>query len=40
MWPGPVLRVRMGVHLGEAEERGGDYFGSVVNRALERSATR
>ena len=30
-WPGPVLRVRMGVHLGETEERGGDYFGSVVN---------
>jgi len=32
-WPGPVLRVRMGVHLGEAEERGGDYFGPVVNTA-------
>ena len=31
MWPGPVLKVRMGVHLGEAEERGGDYFGPVVN---------
>jgi hypothetical protein len=30
-WPGPALRVRMGLHLGEAEERGGDYFGSVVN---------
>jgi predicted ATPase/class 3 adenylate cyclase len=30
-WPGPVLRVRIGVHLGEAEERGGDYFGPVVN---------
>jgi predicted ATPase/class 3 adenylate cyclase len=30
-WPGPVLRVRMGMHIGEAEERGGDYFGPVVN---------
>ena len=25
------MRVRMGLHLGEAEERGGDYFGPVVN---------
>jgi predicted ATPase/class 3 adenylate cyclase len=32
-WPGPALRVRMGLHLGEAEERGGDYFGPVVNTA-------
>ena len=32
-WPGPMLRVRMGMHLGEAEERGGDYFGPVVNTA-------
>ena len=31
VWPGPQLRVRMGLHLGEAEERGGDYFGPVVN---------
>lgn len=23
----------MGLHLGEAEERGGDYFGPVVNTA-------
>jgi len=30
-WLGPELRVRMGLHLGEAEERGGDYFGPVVN---------
>lgn len=30
---GPVLRVRMGVHTGEAEERDGDYFGPPVNRA-------
>jgi predicted ATPase/class 3 adenylate cyclase len=27
------LRVRMGVHSGEAEERDGNYFGSCVNRA-------
>ncbi len=26
------LRVRMGVHCGEAEERGGDFFGNTVNR--------
>lgn len=26
------LRVRMGVHTGEANERGGDYFGPPVNR--------
>jgi predicted ATPase/class 3 adenylate cyclase len=33
-WPETaVLRVRMGLHTGEAEERGGDYFGLVVNRA-------
>ena len=32
-WPGPSPRVRMGLHLGEAEERGGDYFGPVVNTA-------
>ncbi len=32
-WPGPALKVRMGLHLGEAEERGGDYFGPVVNTA-------
>jgi predicted ATPase/class 3 adenylate cyclase len=33
-WPGNVsLRVRMGVHTGEAEERGGDYFGAEVSRA-------
>jgi predicted ATPase/class 3 adenylate cyclase len=29
---GPLL-VRIGVHTGEAEERGGDYFGPAVNRA-------
>ena len=32
-WSGPAIRVRMGVHLGEAEERTGDYFGPVVNTA-------
>lgn len=33
-WPeGVALRVRMGIHTGEAEERGGDYFGAPVNRA-------
>jgi predicted ATPase/class 3 adenylate cyclase len=33
-WPtGAELRVRMGLHTGEVEERGGDYFGSAVNRA-------
>ena len=32
-WPGPALRVRMGLHLGEAEESGGDFFGPVVNTA-------
>jgi len=33
-WPAGVeIRVRMGVHTGEAEEREGDYFGTAVNRA-------
>src|ERR671910_3730085 len=27
------LRVRMGTHVGEAQTRGGDYYGTVVNRA-------
>jgi class 3 adenylate cyclase len=30
---GVDLRVRMGLHTGEAEERDGDYFGPEVNRA-------
>jgi predicted ATPase/class 3 adenylate cyclase len=30
--------VRMGVHTGEAEERGGDYFGPAVNRAARLTA--
>jgi predicted ATPase/class 3 adenylate cyclase len=38
-WPGPRLQVRMGLHLGEAEERGGDYFGPVVNLAARVAAT-
>jgi predicted ATPase/class 3 adenylate cyclase len=34
-WPEPPgsLRVRMGVHAGEAQLRDGDYYGSVLNRA-------
>lgn len=28
-WPGPDLSIRTGVHLGEAEERGGDSFGAA-----------
>jgi predicted ATPase/class 3 adenylate cyclase len=33
-WPGGCrLRVRMGLHTGEAEERDGNYFGPSVNRA-------
>jgi len=33
-WPeGASLRVRMGIHTGETQERDGDYFGTVVNRA-------
>ncbi len=27
------LRVRMGIHVGEAQRRGGDFFGPAVNRA-------
>ena len=33
-WPADAaIGVRMGLHTGEAEERGGDYFGPAVNRA-------
>ncbi len=32
-WGSAVIRVRAGLHTGEAEERGGDYFGPVLNRA-------
>ena len=32
MWPSDVLiLVRMGIHTGEAVERGGDYFGPTLN---------
>jgi class 3 adenylate cyclase/tetratricopeptide (TPR) repeat protein len=33
-WPeGAEVRVRMGIHTGEGEERDGNYFGTAVNRA-------
>ena len=33
-WPAScAIRVRIGIHTGEAETRGGDYFGPTVNRA-------
>jgi predicted ATPase/class 3 adenylate cyclase len=33
-WPeGVALKVRMGLHTGEAVERDGDYYGTAVNRA-------
>ena len=33
-WPLPItIAVRMGLHTGHANERGGDYFGPAVNRA-------
>jgi predicted ATPase len=33
-WPGGApIRVRMGLHTGEVDERGGDYFGPALNRA-------
>jgi class 3 adenylate cyclase/predicted ATPase len=33
-WPAAcAIRVRMGIHSGEAEARGGDFFGPAVNRA-------
>lgn len=32
-WPGPSIAVRMGIHTGIANERDGDYFGPVLNRA-------
>jgi predicted ATPase/class 3 adenylate cyclase len=32
-WPAPVtVRVRVAIHTGHGEERGGDYFGPAVNR--------
>ncbi len=39
-WPDRArLRVRMGLHSGECEERDGDYFGPVVNRTARLEAT-
>jgi predicted ATPase/class 3 adenylate cyclase len=32
-WGTTRLRVRMGIHTGEAELRGGDYYGGALNRA-------
>ncbi len=34
-WPPPVgqFKVRMGLHTGESQARGGDYYGTTVNRA-------
>jgi predicted ATPase/class 3 adenylate cyclase len=38
-WPGGIgLRVRIGMHTGAAEQRGGDYFGPAVNLAARISA--
>jgi predicted ATPase/class 3 adenylate cyclase len=38
-WSGTgPLKVRMGLHTGEAESRGGDYYGPVVNRAARLTA--
>src|SRR5206468_8517592 len=34
LWPEDTpIRVRMGLHTGEAQERDGDYFGRPLNRA-------
>jgi predicted ATPase/class 3 adenylate cyclase len=39
-WPDSApIRVRMGLHTGAVEERGGDYFGPAVNRAARVMAT-
>jgi predicted ATPase len=32
-WTGPALSVRIGLHLGEAEERDANYYGPTVNTA-------
>jgi predicted ATPase len=38
-WPdGAAIRVRMGLHTGETEERDSDYFGTTVNRAARLAA--
>ena len=36
---GPVLRVRVGIHVGECEERDGNYYGPTVNTAARVSAS-
>jgi class 3 adenylate cyclase len=39
VWPtGRPVRARIGLHTGEAVERGGDYFGPAVNRAARLAA--
>jgi predicted ATPase/class 3 adenylate cyclase len=39
-WPPPItLRVRMALHTGRCEERGGDFFGPAVNRTARLEAT-
>ena len=39
-WPaGASIRVRMGLHTGEAAERQGDYFGPTLNRTARLMAT-
>ncbi len=40
VWTEPItaIKVRMGIHTGTSVERGGDYFGTTVNRAARVSA--
>ncbi len=39
-WPADItLRLRIGLHSGECEERGGDYFGPAVNRVARLMST-
>ena len=38
-WGAAPLRVRMGIHTGDAEQRDGDYFGPTLNRAARLMAT-
>ena len=35
----PDLRVRMAIHHGQAEVRGGDFFGPTLNRGVRLLAT-
>ena len=39
VWGETPIRVRMGIHSGEAEERDGNYFGPVVNETARLMAT-